>query len=691
MTNKEREKSTLSQRAIVFQGGGALGAYEAGVFEALYNKLMQEDKENGYKDRPLFDIVAGTSIGALNAVILVSHVLKKRRENANLKISQCWEGSADSLSRFWTELSNIGWWQPKSFIDNWLGNPLFSGMWDIANSNSEVWINNYKFLLKIANDISQLNPLWNYASENFPVPSWSEGPPYWQPINLKKEDWREKWPQILSYFLWPDNYNPIATGESARRYYSYWWSLLVGAPGVLSPAAIPMTSSIFQPDTKFFDPLQYTLNSFFRFDNTPLELSLKKYWDYERYPAIKTNPSEIKANSKDNPPRLLLVTVDALDSTTAVTFDSYGYNGKDCELCPEEKFDENKRYIDHLYDVHKDEVRHLQQNSSEEVVKKGIWKSVYGGEQNTHTVFYDGIELNHVRASMSTHQRYKYPQIDVVTARYRKEKSKIFWDGAYLSNTPLREVIQAHQNFWKEIKATQEIKEIPDLEVYIVNLYPTTEKNFSLDADTIQDREIDIKFHDRTTYDVKVAEMTTDYVDLSRRLIKVLQKAGLDGDIQKILNEGTKSRKRSGAQRTYKDLIENRFMISKVVYIDRSDDGNTIFGKAFDFSPLTVQKLKQKGHLDADFQIELEQVFTDIKHSLNNGDKVKIDKKIYELEQILQRTKLSVKHEEIEEMRSNLNSLIQFVKNNEPSIGRQSKPFINRITKLIELVEQFKA
>jgi NTE family protein len=51
------------QRALVLQGGGSLGAYEAGVFEVLYywiKKDIDNDNEN------VFDIVAGTSIGAIN-------------------------------------------------------------------------------------------------------------------------------------------------------------------------------------------------------------------------------------------------------------------------------------------------------------------------------------------------------------------------------------------------------------------------------------------------------------------------------------------------------------------------------------------------------------------------------------------------------------------------------------------------
>ncbi|MGA8082470.1 MAG: patatin-like phospholipase family protein, partial [Candidatus Nitrosopolaris sp.] len=56
------------QRAMIFQGGAALGAYEAGTYEAIVEKLVKENegrKLKGLEDekRPLFDIVAGTSIG----------------------------------------------------------------------------------------------------------------------------------------------------------------------------------------------------------------------------------------------------------------------------------------------------------------------------------------------------------------------------------------------------------------------------------------------------------------------------------------------------------------------------------------------------------------------------------------------------------------------------------------------------
>lgn len=58
------------QRALVLQGGGALGAYESGVITVLCEQLIDEDnKTNNKKDGPLFDVVAGTSIGAMNAAV----------------------------------------------------------------------------------------------------------------------------------------------------------------------------------------------------------------------------------------------------------------------------------------------------------------------------------------------------------------------------------------------------------------------------------------------------------------------------------------------------------------------------------------------------------------------------------------------------------------------------------------------
>src|SRR5438067_564186 len=57
---RRRNGVKIRRRALVLQGGGALGAYAYGVIKALY-------------EQPDFslDIVTGVSIGAINAAVLI--------------------------------------------------------------------------------------------------------------------------------------------------------------------------------------------------------------------------------------------------------------------------------------------------------------------------------------------------------------------------------------------------------------------------------------------------------------------------------------------------------------------------------------------------------------------------------------------------------------------------------------------
>jgi len=104
------------QRVLVLQGGGSLGAYEAGAYRALYETVTKKDKERGFKGKPLLDIVAGTSIGAINSAILVSYV----------KENNTWEGSSERLNEFWEYLSK------ESSLDHI---PGFIQWWDYLHNN----------------------------------------------------------------------------------------------------------------------------------------------------------------------------------------------------------------------------------------------------------------------------------------------------------------------------------------------------------------------------------------------------------------------------------------------------------------------------------------------------------------------------------------------------------------------------
>src|SRR6476620_164740 len=145
-------------RALVFQGGGSLGAYEAGAYKAIKEDLSDLFRTEGKGNEPLFHIVSGASIGAINVAILVSYV----------KQNKTWEGSGERLVEFWEYLSTRSW------VDNI---PNFVHYWDS-----------------------------------------------WHKMNSR-----------------------VASGESARRYYSTKQFIFNGVPKVFVPKQ-PMH------DNRFFDP-----------------------------------------------------------------------------------------------------------------------------------------------------------------------------------------------------------------------------------------------------------------------------------------------------------------------------------------------------------------------------------------------------------------------------------------------------
>jgi NTE family protein len=91
-THRQAKRSAFDRVVLLLQGGGALGAYQAGVYEALAEANLHPDW------------VAGISIGAINATIIAGNPPDLRVE----KLREFWEGITNSWFSFGTgELGSL--------------------------------------------------------------------------------------------------------------------------------------------------------------------------------------------------------------------------------------------------------------------------------------------------------------------------------------------------------------------------------------------------------------------------------------------------------------------------------------------------------------------------------------------------------------------------------------------------------
>jgi NTE family protein len=585
------QKVPKAQRVLIFQGGAALGAYEAGAYRVLYDSICKQIQDN----ENVFDIIAGTSIGAINATIIVSHVMENKKQHPSWSRLKCWEGSAEKLKEFWNDT------QTRTGVES---NPLFLAGWESLGGMR-------KFVES-----------WLDASVHF----YSKINPYFDEQFYKRSK---------EYF------GTQASSEAVRRYFSIPQLLLRGAHNVFSPLAFGidnLTSPIALPklDYKFYNNSALVPNNlWFRYTNEPLKQILK----------TKYIPSPISTNDADGDPRLLVIAVDVQQGKT-VAFDSYPDMGTKCRICRKDfkphnngksRMEANKALVQHvLHD-------HLGSRQGDSL----HW-SVYGSEKSSkYAIFYDkGVDVEHILASASVPVNYDYTVLNSIQFHYKEEEvlakdekdgldeittssiKRFFWDGQYINNTPLREVINEHQRYWidrigsenlereifdimvaegKKKSHDKGILKVPDFsDVYIINLWPSKEEVeeggvISQDRDGQLDRKNDILFHDKTEYDQKVAELVNDYIELARELIRYVPK---DSETQKELKdflqekEGTSKSRSQKKKRTYLELLRGGFVLNKVVRIEREDDQDAISEKWADYSSGTISNLYEQGKRD---------------------------------------------------------------------------------------------
>ena len=338
----------------------------------------------------------------------------------------------------------------------------------------------------------------------------------------------------------------VASEESARRYYSTKLLQSLGAEHIYFHPTV-------RHDYKFFDPD----NKWYIYDNAPLEKTIGKF---AKFP--------IATAYKENQPRLLITSVDITQGKT-ITFDSYEKaNG-----------------------IRKTEY-YLEANK------------IKGGGNNKKkaklvTLRYDeGITLDHVMASGTLPGIYDPKEIG----------NRKFWDGGLLSNTPFRELLQSHRDYWVNVEGQEKT---PDLDVYIVNVHTPT---IPIEAvpkyyDEVQDRNNDIIFGDRSSgYNHYTANLITDYIDFINNLKKLAVSHIKDEkeihkfeyEFEKLKSKDAKSTflKNNRKHQKYRDLLKGRIELTKIERIERRHNQESTSRKTGDFSPETINALIKEGEND---------------------------------------------------------------------------------------------
>jgi hypothetical protein len=142
---------------------------------------------------------------------------------------------------------------------------------------------------------------------------------------------------------------------------------------------------------------------------------------------------------------------------------------------------------------------------------------------------------------------------------------------------------------------------VPDLEVYIVDVWPTKEEPIPWDHDAVLDRKEDLLLNDKTDYDEKTANIVSDYISLVQKFIDLAQRHNIEkSEIKDILSETKRSKHRTGPERHYRDLINGRFDVD-VHRIERMQNVKLdIYSKMLDYSTETIKQLMQDGYDDTE-------------------------------------------------------------------------------------------
>ncbi|HEV3433084.1 MAG TPA: patatin-like phospholipase family protein [Nitrososphaera sp.] len=175
------------------------------------------------------------------------------------------------------------------------------------------------------------------------------------------------------------------------------------------------------------------------------------------------------------------------------------------------------------------------------------------------------ITVKHLLGT-SGYPLYGFPWIEV-------EKGKYVWDGSLLSNTPLREVIDASP--------------VIDKRVFIVENYPKKIERLPQNLPEVLHRARDIMFSDKTAHNVKMSKVITQHLEFIEELYQIIENNVNQSKIDK--------QKLDNIHKKYQKMMkEHGAEIKKIFYITREERFPYLYENT-DFTPAGIKNLINEG------------------------------------------------------------------------------------------------
>jgi NTE family protein len=191
--------------------------------------------------------------------------------------------------------------------------------------------------------------------------------------------------------------------------------------------------------------------------------------------------------------------------------------------------------------------------------------NILTAEPLTFDSFKQQITSKHILAT-SAYPLYNFPWVEI-------GDGVCAWDGGLLSNTPLREVIDASP--------------VNDKRIGIVENYPKRVNALPKNLSEVYHRTRDIIFSDKTENNVTMSKVITRYLEYIEELYQLV-----DNNIDRIKVSSQQLKKIRSKYKKYKQ--ERGAEIKDIIYITRDEPFPHMYENA-DFSPETIKSSIKEG------------------------------------------------------------------------------------------------